>query len=170
MRSTFTPKRILTDMAVGGGVAGGVGFVGSGGELRGIPSGIGGGLRGSLSGGLKGVLALGALGVAGGLGLSTAYGRKAMVGFAEKHATWFGSKLPRTLFGGDTAAYGVFVQKLGQEFSKAPAAHLATLGGVAGGAVGLAVGSPIGGVLGAWSAGRNIRSSTAYNNFSGIGM
>lgn len=171
MRSTFTPKRILTSMAVGGSVAGGLGFVGSGGEPRGIVSGIGGGMKGSISGGLKGALALGAVGAAAGLGMSTTAGRSMFLRAVRNNAGWLGSKIPQTVLHaiGDTSGRTA-VRRIGKNFANAPIHTLAALGGLAGGMAGLAIGDTVGGVLGAWSAGRNIRSSTAYNNFSGIGM
>jgi len=172
MRSTFTPRRILTEMAVSGGIAGGVGFVGSGGEPRGAVAGIGGGLKGSITGGIKGALALGAVGAAVGLGLTTPYGRQAIKGFAEKHAMWFGSRIPKMAI--NPIAHGgsgvnAFLS-YAEQFGTMGAGSMVGMGAAAGAMAGVSIGSPIGGLLGAWSAGRNVRASTAYNNFSGIGM
>jgi len=172
MRSTFTPKRVLGEMAVSAGLAGSIGFVGSGGEPRGAVAGIGGGIKGSLSGGIKGALLLGAVGAAFGLGLATPYGRKAMMGFAEKHATWFGSKvMPKALINPALKGDGMSAfMNAAEQFSTADMGTLVGLSALGGAAAGLSIGSPLGGALGAWSAGRNVRSSTAYNSFSGIGM
>lgn len=154
-----------------------IGFLSSGGEPRGAWEGMKGGAGGAFSGLLTGALIGGAVGAGLGLGLSSKSGRKWLFRQVKSLAPKYGASihpyakvmLPELGMITPDMMPEVAIDTM-RGFMRASVPEYGLLGGVAGGGIGALGGSALGMITGAWSAGRNVRASTPYNQFSGIGL
>jgi len=165
----FTLGAVAKRAAVGGAVMGGIGYIGSGGDIKSVPQAVAGGIGGMVSGALRGGVLLGMAGLAGGLAIATSSpATRSMISeFAERNIRKAFSKVAPNLAMVNLESSLRGVADMARDSTMA---GLMSVGGGIGATVGLGLGGAIGAVTGAWSAGRNIRANNAYNQYGVIGL